>query len=162
MDYAVWYLVAIVFFKCLSFPRACERGYLPFFAGGCHRPAFFVVYWFVVLSVGLCCFHNIVFFLYICRVCSSIYKMCLLSWLFLLVESAWFHVLWMGVYFVAFSSLLLHFHLSTVSHVRLGRLHRRNWLPNINHQFGQALNVWLSVTMMLRRNGIEMHGMACV
>ena len=32
----------------------------------------------------------------------------------------------MGVYFAAFSSLLPHFHWSTVSHVRFGRLHRRN------------------------------------
>ena len=54
--------------------------------------------------------------------------MCLLSWLFLLVESAWFHILSMGVYFDTFSSLLPHFHWSTVSHVRLGRLPRRNCL----------------------------------
>ena len=87
------------FFKCINFPRACERGYLPFFAGGCHRPAFFLVYWYVLLPVGLCCFHNIVFFLYICRVCSFIYEI-------------WFT----GI----------NFHWSTVSHVRLGRLPRRN------------------------------------
>ena len=31
------------------------------------------------LSVGLCFFHDIVFFLYICRVCCSIYKICV-SW----------------------------------------------------------------------------------
>ena len=41
------------------------------------------------------------------------------------MESAWFHVLSIfGVNFVPFSSLLPHFHWSTVSHVRLGR--RRN------------------------------------
>ena len=81
MDYAAWYLVAIVFFfRCINFPRACERGYLPFFAGGCHRPAFFLVYWYVLLPVGLCCFHNIVLFLYICRVCSFIYEICF-SWI---------------------------------------------------------------------------------
>ena len=44
------------------------------------------------------------------------------------MESAWFHVLSIfGVYFVPFSSLLPYFHWSTVSHVRLGRLPRRNW-----------------------------------
>ena len=32
----------------------------------------------------------------------------------------------MDVYFAAFSSLLPHFHWSTVSHIRLGRLHRLN------------------------------------
>ena len=34
-----------------------------------------------------------------------------------------------GVNFVPFSSLLPHFHWSAVSHVRLGRLPRRNWKP---------------------------------
>ena len=64
------------FFVCINFPRACERGYLPFFAGGCHRPAFFLVYWYVLFPVGLCCFHNIIIFLCICRVCSFIYEKC--------------------------------------------------------------------------------------
>ena len=68
------------FFSNVSVLPACERGYLPFFAGGCHRPAFFMVYWYVFLPVGLCCFHDIVCFLYICRVCSSIYEICF-SWI---------------------------------------------------------------------------------
>ena len=55
--------------------------------------------WYVLLPFGLYCFHNIVFFLYICRVCSFIYEI-------------WFT----GI----------NFHWSTVSHVRLGRLPRRN------------------------------------
>ena len=50
------------FFQCFDFPPACERGYLEFFAGSCHCPAFFVVCWFVVLVVGLWYFHVIVFF----------------------------------------------------------------------------------------------------
>ena len=32
--------------------------------------------WYVLLPFGLYCFHNIVFFLYICRVCSFIYEIC--------------------------------------------------------------------------------------
>ena len=32
-------LKPLFFFKCFVFPRACERSYLGFFAGSCHRPA---------------------------------------------------------------------------------------------------------------------------
>ena len=72
-------LKPLFLFQCFGFPHAFERGYLAFFAWSYHRPTFFVVYWFIVLFVGLCYFHVIVFFLYICRVCSSIYKICI-SW----------------------------------------------------------------------------------
>ena len=55
-------LKPLFFFQCFGFPPACERVYLEFFAGSCHRPAFFVVCWFVVLVVGSWYFHVSSFF----------------------------------------------------------------------------------------------------
>ena len=79
MDYAAWYLEAIVFFQVFRFSSRL-RTELPWvFCWKLPPSSFFEVYWFIVLSVGLCCFHVIVFFLCICRVCSSIYKICV-SW----------------------------------------------------------------------------------
>ena len=62
MNYAVWYPAAIVFFLVFRFSSRLRTGLLCVFAGSCHRPAFFVVCWFVVPVIGSWYFHVVVFF----------------------------------------------------------------------------------------------------
>ena len=61
-------------------------------------------------------------FFCLCRACSSIYKVCFSFISYFYRWNLHDSTFCRGVFFAAFSSLLPHFHWSSVSHVRLARL----------------------------------------
>ena len=132
MNYAVWYPEAIVFFSSVSVFLPLANGVTLHFL---LEVATVQLSWWCVGSlvpvVGLWYFHVLVFFsAYVESVALFIKYVSPVLVIFIggiCMISRFIDGRLLCRFLFPLAGALEHFHWSTVSHVRLGRLHRRNW-----------------------------------